>query len=95
MAETREKSSFPLIFGQTDAERDLERKRRVEKRNADALAFDAVAYRAMPADLRESAERWGVSALMEAVWQNAFGCGYRQSLRDATSRPAPEGEANG
>jgi len=72
------------IIGKTGDEARLVRKRAEEKHRADALAADAAAYREMPTDLKERAKAWGVSALMDAVWLNAFGCGYKQALRDQT-----------
>lgn len=77
---------------ETEQEKLLADKRRLELRNAQALALDAEAYRAMPADLRASAERCGVLSLMEVVWLNAFQCGYLQRGRDDRIRNGePEG----
>lgn len=55
---------------------------RAEKVAAEKQAIIAEAYRQMPADLRQRAAEWGVSALMEVVWMNGWDCGYRQSNRD-------------
>lgn len=63
-----------------------ENKLRVEKLAAEAQAYHAEAYRQMPADLRQQAETWGVKALMEVVWLNGWDCGYRQSVRDASTQ---------
>ncbi|PZU80664.1 MAG: hypothetical protein DI528_22215 [Shinella sp.] len=75
-----------VFVTETKLEQELADKRRLELRNAQALALDAEAYRAMPADLRESAERWGVPSLMAMVWLNAFQCGYLQRGRDEMAR---------
>lgn len=84
-----------LFWGkQTDVESEIDRNRRLERRNAEALALDAVAYREMPEDLRSRAKEWGVSALMEAVWMNGFRSGYLQRGRDASPRD-PETNAEG
>jgi len=71
---------------QTEVESELERRRRHERRNAEALALDAAAYQRMPEDLCSRAKEWGVSALMDAVWLNAYRCGYLQHGRDAALR---------
>jgi hypothetical protein len=63
-----------------------ENKLRLEKLAAEAQAYHAEAYRQMPADLRQRAAEWGVSALMELVWMNGWDCGYRQSNRDRDTR---------
>lgn len=68
-----------------DLEAQLADKRATEKRAAEAQAFHAMAYREMPEDLRNRAKEWGVSALMEAVWLNAWENGYKQACRDAAA----------
>jgi NTP pyrophosphatase (non-canonical NTP hydrolase) len=60
-----------------------------ERIAAQKQALIAEAYRQMPADMRQRAKEWGVSALMEAVWLNGWDCGYRQSIRDATAISGP------
>ncbi|NTG61795.1 hypothetical protein G6L45_16055 [Agrobacterium rhizogenes] len=77
------------------AELELEHKRRDEARTAAAQAFHAVAYISMPEDLKSRAVEWGVSALMEAVWMNAFECGYKQSIRDASAGRAALADEGG
>ena len=37
----------------------------------------------MPDDLRARAKAWGVEAVMEVVWHNAYLRGYRAALTDA------------
>lgn len=69
-----------------------ENKLRLEKLAAEAQAYHAEAYRQMPADMRQRAKEWGVSALMEAVWLNGWDCGYRQSNRDLAALSAQEAE---
>lgn len=76
---------------QTEVESEIERNRRLERRNAEALALDAAAYRHMPEDLRQRAKEWGVTAIMDAVWLNAYRCGYLQRGRDAAALSAQEG----
>lgn len=61
---------------------ELEKKRRAEFEAARSLAFDAIAYRTMPADLRAAAENMRVSSLMDAVWMAAWESGYKQAVRD-------------
>jgi len=73
-------------------EQELEQRRIRERRQAEAQAFHAVAYLSMPEDLKESAKAWGVSAIMEAVWMNAFECGYKQANRDRAALTAKDGE---
>jgi hypothetical protein len=89
---------FPLFekfpyFGDVarDQESQLAAVRRQEALDADAQAFHAVAYLSMPDDLRLRAEEWGVPALMEAVWMNAFGCGYKQANRDRRTSEQSDG----
>lgn len=72
-----------LAVFQPDPATEFEHARRQESRAAEALAFHAMAYREMPEDLRTQAALWGVSALMEAVWMNAWEGGYKQANRDA------------
>lgn len=74
-------TAFPIF--QPDPATELEHKRRQEQRTAEAQAFHAIAYREMPEDLRTSAKLWGVEAIMDAVWMNAWECGYKQAVRDA------------
>lgn len=66
-----------------DAQDEAQSELHVEKVAAERQAIVAEAYRQMPADMRERAKEWNVSALMEAVWLNGWDCGYRQSMRDA------------
>lgn len=85
------------IFGkeiEPSADETFERARRIEHRNAEAASFHARAYLEMPESLRQDAERWGMSAFMSLVWQNAFACGYKQAERDraATRQEAAGGE---
>ncbi|MCM2441214.1 hypothetical protein HGO34_15940 [Agrobacterium vitis] len=75
-------------------EAELEAARNRERRTAMANAFHAMAYREMPADLRERGKAWGVEALMDAVWMSAFECGYKQAVRDRQASPI-EGGDNG
>ncbi|WP_271024876.1 hypothetical protein [Rhizobium sp. RCAM05973] len=74
------------------AELELEHKRRDEKRTAEAQAFHAIAYLSMPEDLKSRAKEWGVLTLMEAVWMNAWECGYKQSNRDISLAKAKEAD---
>lgn len=71
----------------TDVENELDRKRDIERRNAEAQLFDATAYRDMPEDLRSRAREWGLEAFMCLVWSKAFQCGYIQSERDRANIP--------
>ncbi|WLR92149.1 hypothetical protein [Shinella zoogloeoides] len=66
-----------------DANDEAQDALRAEKVAAEKQAIIAEAYRQMPADLRQRAAEWGVSALMETIWLNGWDCGYRQSMRDA------------
>ena len=66
-----------------DANDEAQALLRAEKVAAEKQAIIAEAYRQMPADLRQRAAEWGVSALMETIWLNGWDCGYRQSMRDA------------
>lgn len=68
-----------------DEEFKLAELRERDERLAKAQAFHASAYREMPEDLRTQAVAWGVSALMEAVWMNAWERGYKQSIRDRSA----------
>jgi hypothetical protein len=70
---------------------ELERQRQVERRNAEAEAFNAVAFRTMPEDIRNRAKEWGLEAFVCGVWNNAFQCGYLQSRRDARAELGKEG----
>lgn len=79
-------------FFRTDRESELERQRQIERRNAEAEAFNAMAYRAMPEDIRSRAKEWGLEAFICVVWNNAFQCGYLQSRRDAARAEAVEKE---
>jgi len=79
-------TGFPIF--QPDPQNELEHQRLREKRLAEAQAYHALAYREMPADLRDRAKEWGVSALMEAIWLNAWDCGYRQAVRDRAALKA-------
>jgi hypothetical protein len=81
---------FARAFGKDDFIEDVRKELLSEIDKANAQAARAEAYRQMPADLRDRAKEWGVSAIMEAVWLNAWNCGYRQSCRD---RAATEGSA--
>lgn len=75
-----------FLLRDTEADR-LERKWRLEHQAGEALAFDAIAYRDMPADLRDRAREWDLEAFICAVWSNAWQCGYLQRGRDeAASR---------
>jgi len=74
---------FDAFWGnKTEVESEIDRRRRHERRSAEALALDAAAYQHMPEDLRNRAKAWGVSTLMDAVWLNAYCCGYLQRGRD-------------
>ncbi|TAX45978.1 hypothetical protein ELI02_30180 (plasmid) [Rhizobium leguminosarum] len=73
----------PYNMFQPDRATELEHQRRQEQHAAEAQAFHAIAYREMPEDLRVSARSWGVEAIMDAVWMNAWECGYKQAMRDA------------
>jgi hypothetical protein len=79
----------PFNTFQPDHEAELEHKRRQEQRAAEAQAFHAIAYRDMPEDLRVSARNWGVEAIMDAVWMNAWECGYKQAIRDRSTPQEP------
>ncbi len=68
-----------------DADDAAQAQLRAERIAAERQAIVAEAYRQMPADLRERAKEWGVSALMELVWLNGWDCGYRQSTRDSAA----------
>ena len=78
------------LSSEPSAEAKLETERRREQQRAEAASFHARAYLKMPDELRQSAKRWGVEALMEGVWLNAFGCGYKQAIRDRTLSGAPD-----
>lgn len=73
---------FSKMLGPTAGEIEAQQKLERERRDAEARAYHAEAYRQMPEDLRTRAKEWNVSALMEAVWLNGWDCGYRQSVRD-------------
>jgi len=92
----RDRNDILDVFwgNQTEVESEIDRRRRHERRNAEALALDAAAYQHMPEDLRSRAKAWGVSTLMDAVWLNAYRCGYLQRGRDAQPRD-PETNAEG
>ncbi|NTG73243.1 hypothetical protein G6M02_07855 [Agrobacterium rhizogenes] len=84
------KKEPPWSLYENKAELELEHKRRDEKRTAEAQAFHATAYLSMPAELKSRAKEWGVSALMEAIWMNAWECGYLQANRDRAVAPEQE-----
>ena len=78
-----------------DANDQAQQELNAEKVAAEKQAIVAEAYRHMPEDLRSRAKEWGVSALMEAVWLNAWNCGYRQSMRDSAALASSEGRNDG
>lgn len=77
---------FDMLDQSGKLERELEAKRRQEKRDAEALAYDAIVYRDMPSDLRSRAREWGLEAFMCAVWSNAWQAGYMQRGRDERAK---------
>jgi hypothetical protein len=85
-------SKAQFLFG-TDVSDKLALERRRDEEIAKAQAFHAIAYREMPEDLRSQAKVWGVSAIMEAVWMNAWENGYKQAERDRAA--LSEGRDNG
>lgn len=72
---------FANIFGRDPEEERLAEEREKERRKADALAMHHLANLQMPEDMKQRAKEWGLEAFMEAVWLNAFQCGYRQAVR--------------
>lgn len=70
------------MFWGNPVERELEDKRARERLEAQARAFDAIAYRDMPADLRDRAREWDLEAFMCLVWSRAWQAGYLQAGRD-------------
>lgn len=61
---------------------EAEAKAEADARMAEAKAemADALMSSEMPEDLRTRARAWGVEALMECVWINAYGRGYRRAM---------------
>lgn len=90
MGDRNENSILLKLMEVQDADDAAQAQLRAEKIAAERQAIVSEAYRQMPADLRERAKEWGVSALMELVWLNGWDCGYRQSFRDSAAVPVRE-----
>ena len=54
-----------------------EQRERIELARADARAVWTLADYLMPADVKETAERWKVNETLQEIWRQAFIAGWR------------------